>query len=69
MQEQPMDERERRIAERVRDACVRALLDGYENASMSGLCHEGAFEVAVGNLREMDPATLLHDPGGEPGRD
>jgi len=32
------------IAEAVRAACIQAALDDYDNASIRGLCAEGAFE-------------------------
>ena len=38
----PPPEDLRRLAEAVRAACVAAALRGYEEARMSGLCHEGA---------------------------
>lgn len=53
-----MTEQERQLAERVRAACIRAVLEGYEQASISGLCHEGAFEVAVDAVRMLDLDTL-----------
>jgi hypothetical protein len=34
-----------RIAQVVKDACLQAALEGYEYAAMSGLCHEGAWEI------------------------
>lgn len=42
------------LAEAVREACVTAALEGYENASMLGLCHEGAWEAAVSAIRMVD---------------
>ena len=47
------DER-RRLAEAVREACIRALQQGYENAATSGLCEEGALEAAISAIRLMD---------------
>ncbi|GAB4292935.1 MAG: hypothetical protein Kow0096_08160 [Thiohalomonadaceae bacterium] len=47
------------VAERVREACLQAALDGYQQAAMSGLCHEGAFEAAVDAVRMLDLAALL----------
>lgn len=44
----------RQVAEAVRTACVRAALDGYEQAGMDGLCHEGAWEAAVDAIRSLD---------------
>lgn len=40
-----------RLTEAVRRACVDAAIDGYEQASISGLCHEGAWEAAVSAVR------------------
>ncbi len=44
----------RQVAEAVRAACVRAALEGYEQAGMDGLCHEGAWEAALDAIRSMD---------------
>ncbi|MDH3316417.1 MAG: acetyltransferase [Gammaproteobacteria bacterium] len=35
-------------------ACIQAAIDGYENASISGLCAEGAFEAAISAIRMLD---------------
>jgi len=48
------DEERRRIAEAVKTACVRAAVSGYENAGISGLCHEGALECALDAMRMLD---------------
>jgi hypothetical protein len=42
------------LAEAVRDACLRAALQAYENAGISGLCGEGRWEMAVQALRGLD---------------
>ncbi|GAB3681834.1 acetyltransferase [Salinisphaera aquimarina] len=42
------------IAAGVRDACIEAALAGYEDASTSGLCGEGALEVAISAIRRLD---------------
>jgi hypothetical protein len=49
----------RRVAEKVRVACVAAALDGYEQASMDGLCHAGAWEAAIDAIRALDLDALL----------
>jgi formiminotetrahydrofolate cyclodeaminase len=41
----------RQLIAAVRKACVDAAIDGYERASISGLCHEGAWEAAVSAIR------------------
>ena len=42
------------LAEAVRAACLRAVLDAYENAGISGLCGEGRWEMAMQELRNLD---------------
>ncbi len=44
----------RALAERVRAACIEAALAGYENAAVAGLCGEGALEVAISAMRQVD---------------
>jgi hypothetical protein len=47
------------IAEAIRAACIAVALDSYEDASMRGLCHEGAWECAVGAMRTLNLQALL----------
>lgn len=42
------------LAEAVRDACLRAALQAYEDAGISGLCGEGRWEIAVQAIRSLD---------------
>jgi hypothetical protein len=49
------------LAKRVRDACLEAVLQAYEDAGMQGLCAEGRWEAAVGALKTIELAPLLHD--------
>lgn len=51
----------RQLAAAVRNACVRAALDGYERAQIAGLCQEGAWECAVDAMRSLDLAAILQD--------
>jgi hypothetical protein len=39
------------MAEAVRQACLAAALQAYEDAGVSGLCHEGRWECAVDAIR------------------
>ena len=41
-------------AERIRAALIRVALDGYEQAALSGLCCEGAWEAAVSAMRRLE---------------
>lgn len=49
------------LAERVRCACVNAALAGYEDAGLSGLCREGAWEAAISAIAKLDLTTLLNN--------
>jgi hypothetical protein len=51
------DERQQ-LAEKVRQACLQAALDAYEQAGFSGLCEEGRLEVALDAIRQLDVAKL-----------
>lgn len=54
---------QRRLAEAVRAACIRAALAGYEDASLSGLCHEGAWERAIDAIRELKLEAVIQGVG------
>ena len=46
-------------AEQIRAALIQAALNGYEQAAMSGLCCDGAWESAVSAMQRLDlPAAL-----------
>ena len=49
------------FAKRIRDACLEAVLQEYEDAGVQGLCAEGRWEAAVGALRTLDLAPLLRE--------
>jgi hypothetical protein len=48
-----------RVAEAVRAACLAALQESYEEAGIRGLCHEGAWEYALGVVRTLDLRSVL----------
>lgn len=58
------DGQPRELAETVRKTCLRTLVQVYEEAKISGLCHDGAWEAAVQALRALDADALL---AGQPG--
>ena len=49
------------LAKRIRDACLAAVLQAYEDAGVQGLCAEGRWEVAVGALKTVELAPLLRE--------
>ena len=59
MSEQILLGEQRRMAEAVRGACIRAALEGYERAALDGLCHEGAWEAAVDAIRALDVNSII----------
>lgn len=59
MQPQEAEEQLLRVAEAVRAACLAAAQESYEEASMRGLCHEGAWEYAMGVVRALDVRNIL----------
>lgn len=48
------------LAEVVREACMRAALEVYESAGISGLCAEGRWELAVQAIRVLDLEPLIN---------
>jgi hypothetical protein len=56
-------EPQRRLAEAVRAACVRAALDAHEDAGVRGLCQEGRWEAAIEAIRCLDLDRVLADLG------
>jgi hypothetical protein len=52
-------EDQRRLAEAVKAACIRAAEQGFEQAAASGLCDEGALEAALGAVRMLDLDAVL----------
>lgn len=54
------------LAERIRQACLQAALDAYEQAGISGLCGEGRWEIALDAIRQLDVAGLIESPPDSP---
>lgn len=48
-----------KIAEEVKKACLDAAKEGFREASMSGLCTEGAIEAAVGSIQTVDLEKII----------
>ncbi|MEQ8523469.1 acetyltransferase [Gracilimonas sp.] len=38
----------------IRNVCIEAAKEGFMDASMSGLCMEGAIEAAIGSIQSLD---------------
>jgi len=48
-----------KLAEAVRAACLKAAIEAYESAGMSGLCEEGRWECARQAIKELDLEKLI----------
>lgn len=47
------------IAETVKNACIEAARDGFRDASMSGLCTEGAMEAAISAIQKLNVEEIV----------
>ena len=54
------DETQLQIAQKVKAACIEAAKDGFRDASMSGICADGAIEAAVGAIQKLDLEEILN---------
>jgi hypothetical protein len=52
------------VAEQIRRALIERALAAFEDASMQGLCCEGAWEAAISALRHVELEVLLEPPPG-----
>ncbi|MEP1150917.1 MAG: acetyltransferase [Balneola sp.] len=48
-------------AEVIRQACIKAAKEGFMDASISGLCTEGAMEAAISSIQNLDLSRVLKD--------
>ena len=46
-------------AEAIRQACIAAALQAYDDAGISGLCHEGRWEYTVDAMRQLPLRPLV----------
>lgn len=53
------NEEQYQLADKVKEACVQAAKEGFQDASMSGLCTEGAMEAAVSAIQKLDIGKIL----------
>ncbi len=56
---EPTPVHDQHLARAIRAACVRAAQAAYERAAADGLCDEGAWEVAVDAIRDLDIEAVL----------
>jgi hypothetical protein len=53
-----MDDEKIEIAEIVRSKCIEAAREGFRDASISGLCIDGAIEAAISAIQSLDLAKI-----------
>jgi hypothetical protein len=56
------------LVEAVRDACLKAAREAYENAGISGLCEEGRWECAVAAIRLLDLEAVINAMPDDPSK-
>lgn len=49
----------RSLAEAVRNACLEAAREAYEDAGIRGLCHEGRWEIALDAIQHLDIDAII----------
>lgn len=49
------------LAKRIRQACLEAIIQAYDDGGIQGLCAEGRWELAVSALRTLDLTPVLYD--------
>lgn len=48
-------------AEIIRQACINAAREGFMDASISGLCTEGAMEAAISSIQNLDLSKVIQE--------
>ena len=55
----PTSQHDRQLMEAVRQACLQAAADAYEDAGIRGLCGDGRWEYALDAIRTIDLDRVL----------
>lgn len=61
MEQQVLEEAMHHTAKAVQAACLRAALDGYERAGLSGLCEAGRWEIAMDSIQSLDISAIVRE--------
>lgn len=54
------------VAAQIREACLKAALQAYEDAGVQGLCAEGRWEAALSAIQSVDVTELLDQTKAPP---
>lgn len=57
---------DKETAEKIREACIKAAREGFMDASMSGLCNEGAVEAAISSIQMLNLEKVLKEAEKQP---
>ena len=58
-------EEQHQLADTIMKACIQAAKEGFQDASISGLCTEGAMEAAVSAIQNLDIQKILNEKSKE----
>jgi len=47
------------VAEIIKKACTEAAKEAFQDASMSGLCRDGAMEAAISAIQKLDAEQIF----------
>lgn len=56
-----MNDQEHALAEQIKTACIKAAREGFTDASMSGLCSDGAMEAAISSIQKLDLKQIVDE--------
>ena len=56
-----MENRDQVLAQKIREKCIQAAREGFRDASISGLCAEGAMEAAISGMQKIDLTKMLNE--------
>ncbi len=50
-----------KLSQKVREACIKAAREGFNDALISGLCSEGAMEAAISSIQKLDLELIIQE--------
>lgn len=59
MAEKEITETQLQVAEAIKAMCLKAAVEAYEHGKMSGMCREGAWDLALDAIRSLDVHAVL----------
>ena len=59
MARKEITETQLQVAEAVKAMCLKAAVEAYEHGKMSGMCQEGAWDLAIDAIRALDVQAVI----------